>query len=386
MEALPPELVALILEELPLQTLIVVSYLSRHLYTISADSSLNPWRQPILHILRTLPVDEEVWAPLKHLSVRRVPPRSNFIDILSLAPPFFILFELTLPNLSSEEWKEAFRRRFLPSWATWIGTGWRQNFLKSLHRVFHRSQTSCTFDETWTKFIVLNKDGSVNQLEMTTRNFNPLAIFNEMKLQNNLMHLETRIRLVIELADVRILVFGTLNRPRTNLTINHNAHTLLHPPGIDVNPRLRRDSLESESSDTPEFLSASVDHGVYSGQALDLSLGSERFPTYSTDYRHLTHPLPATMHKNYPFHTAGGLDARWNNPEDIEEPGLRWVGNMLIAAQLIMPNSIDATHGPELVAGNGRSQWCSFSWADLWTIAPWLRERVPESKCIDGEL
>lgn len=69
---------------------------------------------------------------------------------------------------------------------------------RMLHRVSHRSQTSCTADEAWTKlvaifiiavnpktdsirYIVLNRNGSANELEITSRSFNPLVLFNEMK-------------------------------------------------------------------------------------------------------------------------------------------------------------------------------------------------------------
>jgi hypothetical protein len=64
------------------------------------------------------------------------------------------------------------------------------------------------------RYIVINRNGSANELEGTSRNFNPLAIFNDMKyadhcsfsfihpfssddahrLQSNLAHLETHIR------------------------------------------------------------------------------------------------------------------------------------------------------------------------------------------------
>jgi hypothetical protein len=40
--------------------------------------------------------------------------------------------------------------------------------------------------------------------------------------------------LVVEFADVRILAFGTLNKPRSLFYVNNNAHVFLHPPGIDM--------------------------------------------------------------------------------------------------------------------------------------------------------
>jgi len=62
------------------------------------------------------------------------------------------------------------------------------------------------------RYIVLNKNGTANELEASSRNYNPLAIFNDLKcvvslfhfqpfsgdapyrLQSNLAHLETHIR------------------------------------------------------------------------------------------------------------------------------------------------------------------------------------------------
>lgn len=36
----------------------------------------------------------------------------------------------------------------------------------------------------------------------------------------------------MEFADVRILAFGVLNRPRSTLSVNENATTFLCPPGL----------------------------------------------------------------------------------------------------------------------------------------------------------
>lgn len=33
--------------------------------------------------------------------------------------------------------------------------------------------------------------------------------------------------------DVRIIVLGAVNRPRTPLTVNRNAHAFLYPPGLE---------------------------------------------------------------------------------------------------------------------------------------------------------
>ena len=41
------------------------------------------------------------------------------------------------------------------------------------------------------------------------------------------------IQLVVEFTDVRIFAFGTMAKPRSDLTVNLNAHLFLHPPGIE---------------------------------------------------------------------------------------------------------------------------------------------------------
>ncbi|KAH7930666.1 hypothetical protein BV22DRAFT_1101626 [Leucogyrophana mollusca] len=347
-ESLPVELIAEIMGELDIESLITVSYLSRRLNCIASDSSLNPWRRPILRNMYS----DEYEKSLRHLSVRSTVPRQNWIEILSLAAPTFLLFETTLPNMKTSEWEECFRRRFLPSWTRWKKDSWREGFLKVLHRLWHRSHTSCTTDESWTKYVVLNRSGSANELEAASRSFSPLAIFNEMKLQSNLSHLETRIRLVVDFADVRVIALGVLNRPRTSLTVNRNARSLLHPPGIEAheNPR--------EGSNAPA-------------------------------YDRLTHPLPSHSHRNYPFYTPGGGDKRWLGSGSFEEEGLDWVGGLMLTAQLVGPHTRDSPAGSlalqdiDLVVGAGRGQFASFTWQDLLVIAPWMEERI--TKFIDGQ-
>src|SRR5882762_3524396 len=115
LEALPVEIIAAIMEELDLETLVAVCYLSRRMRDIASDECLNPWRRPVYHSLQS----GKCLNTLKHLSVRSTVPRQNWIEILSIAPPSFLLFEVTWPNLSEAEWCECFKRRFLPGWQKW---------------------------------------------------------------------------------------------------------------------------------------------------------------------------------------------------------------------------------------------------------------------------
>ncbi|KIL70256.1 hypothetical protein M378DRAFT_67503 [Amanita muscaria Koide BX008] len=341
LESLPGELIAEILGHLDLRSLVLASYLSRTLYRIASDSSLNPWRPPILSNLRSGVYE----ASLKHLSVRTVVPRHNWIEILTLARPSFILFEATLPNLTLSEWEECFSRRFIPGWSKWKKDGtWKEVFLKILFRVWHRSTTSCTSDEAWTRYIVLNRNGSANEVEGSSRHFNPLAIFDEIKAQCGLTHLETRIRVVLELADVRVLAFGTLNQ-KTPLTYNSNAHAALHPPGIEEG-----------------------------GSPIEIPHSCASHNGGSHAYNHLRYPQPALSFANYPFYTPWGGDRRWLGSGETEEGGLHWVGSMLIVAQILREDNSVGEHV--------RQQYVSFTWSDLWTIAPWLEEKI--TKRISG--
>ncbi|KAF8195624.1 hypothetical protein K438DRAFT_1826239 [Mycena galopus ATCC 62051] len=347
LESLPVELIGQILGELNIADVIQISQLSRRLRLVSSDPILNVWRLPILRNLRS----EQYENSLKHLSVYMGVPRHNWVDILSRARASYILFETTLPNLKEAEWEEVFKRRFLPSWTRWRkDSTWRAAFLRVLHQIWHRSCTSCTANEAWTKYIVLNRNGSANQLEVFSRNFNPALILDDMRLQQNMLHLEMRVRLIVQFADVRVLALGTLRRP-SPLAVNSNASVLLHPPGIH-----------------PESVATT---------------------TALSEYSHLNYPLSAQTHIDYPFYTPGGADKRWIISEDAEESDFEWVGGLMVVTQILGQGVHEASpqNGPplqdrDLISGSGRQQYVSFTWDDLWAIAPWLEEKI--TKQIDG--
>ena len=189
-ESLPVELISDILGETDVKSLIgqcicplpwfgmadgvsriggtVVSGLSRKLREIISNPSLNPWRRPILRVLRR----GDYSTDLANLGLRMIVPKYNWIEITSKGVPEFLLFEATVPNLNEHEWYECFRRRFLPSWTCWKkDSSWRIAFHKCvlevedetpslrvlvcrvLYRVWHRTHSSCTADEAWTRFV-----------------------------------------------------------------------------------------------------------------------------------------------------------------------------------------------------------------------------------------
>ena len=222
LESLPVELITAVLEELDIASLIVVSYLSRRLHTIASDRSLNPWRAPILRNLHSGVYEDS----MKHLSVRTTVPRQNWIEIVSMAKPGFLLFDATLPNMKEADWHECFRRRFLPGWQKWKrDSSWRETFKKCVHigvldtqsHLYVESVGFCSGCGTAVRllaqltspgqskehcvhiplsvlrcgprYIVLNKNGSANELEASSRIFNPLSIFNDMKCVSFLFYL-----------------------------------------------------------------------------------------------------------------------------------------------------------------------------------------------------
>lgn len=130
LESLPVELIADILSELDLSTLVTISHLSHRLRLVVSEPSLNPWRRPILRNLRS---PDGAYEPcFKHLAVRTTVPRQNWVEILSLARAEYLLFEATLPSVRESEWEESFRRRFLPGWTKWKkdGDSWKAVFMK----------------------------------------------------------------------------------------------------------------------------------------------------------------------------------------------------------------------------------------------------------------
>lgn len=136
LESLPVELIATILSNLDLESLVKVSNLSRRLRHVASDSTLNPWRRPIAQNLASGHYERSFY----HFSFRSIVPASNWIDILTLAPPGFILFESSLPNLKASEWEECFRKRFIPGWLKWKKDNtWRVSYIKCVHLMFSQA-------------------------------------------------------------------------------------------------------------------------------------------------------------------------------------------------------------------------------------------------------
>ncbi|KAG9016824.1 hypothetical protein FRB93_009353 [Tulasnella sp. JGI-2019a] len=226
---IPVETLADIFSLLSIPEIVVVSRVSRHLRLICQDPLLNPWRRPIIRLLRS---DQSLDA-LKTLSVHSVVPRQNFVEILCLASPHFILLGATLPHLTIDQWHEVLNRRFLPSWG--IGrhtTNPREQYMRTLWSIWHRLNSSCN-TQAWCSYVVIGRNGIVHSNAAYTRSYEPLVVFEDLKVQADLAHLPTQVRVLLQLEDVRILALGTLHR-RTSFWVNPWARLVMHPPGVEV--------------------------------------------------------------------------------------------------------------------------------------------------------
>ena len=204
----PVELVAEILSELDVPDLIHASQVSRGMRAVVADAALNPWRRAVKRALRA-----GAYSALRPLNGCTAVPEQTWIEILAVAPAPVVLFDACIPRLAAADWADAFARRFLPAWRRWKrDASWKEVYLRSalpprrprahptrlLYRVWHRALSSCSADESWTKFaavlsvphlslissqryIALNRNGSACELHATSRNFNPFLIFNQIK-------------------------------------------------------------------------------------------------------------------------------------------------------------------------------------------------------------
>jgi hypothetical protein len=134
LKSLPIELIADIISNLDVVSLITVSQVSQQLRQICSDPQINPWRRPILQNLLS-----GTYEPcLAHLAMSSIVPRQNWLDILVMANPEYLLLEATLPSLKSSEWQEIFSRRFLPSWKKWRKEGgWREAYMRYVTAIMY---------------------------------------------------------------------------------------------------------------------------------------------------------------------------------------------------------------------------------------------------------
>lgn len=234
---------------LPLKEVIQITLLSTTLRWIAFSPLLTPFSAPVHRVLLRgppYPVEITTLGSYTHIA------RSVFIEILVRGEARWVLEDLEIPHLRDQVWEEVFKRRFLPSWTRYKEEGekWRAVTMRMLRRLVHRT-VGCTHDEPWTvsflylvavcirligsvhsrqqRFLTLHRNGSGSLNRMYSRTFDPHEIFREIKNQNNLSDRPTEVRLLLQLQDVRILLFGVLAPPRS-VFVNENAFRLCHPP------------------------------------------------------------------------------------------------------------------------------------------------------------
>lgn len=105
-----------------------------------------------------------------------------FLDVLVRCSPKWILERFELGRWRDNVWREAFERRFLPSWKRYkeADDSWRAVFLRVLSRLEHRG-VGCAHHESWTRFLALRRNGSATINRIYTRTFDPYEIFDELK-------------------------------------------------------------------------------------------------------------------------------------------------------------------------------------------------------------
>ncbi|PVG03624.1 hypothetical protein CPB86DRAFT_378138 [Serendipita vermifera] len=406
---LPTEIIADIFSLLDLTSLLSASRVCKAFASICADPSLNPWSYRFRIVLRNKPEEQE-YRLLQNLSCISGIPRRNWVHILALAPPSLILFNDT-PWLPDDLWREAFMIRFLPSWTKWKRSEtWKKTFRLILYRVWHRLHVPCTADESWTSYVMLSRQGIVNFNSAYSRQFDPHAILDIYKEQNNIRNQPSTTRLIVQLTDVKIIAIGTLGKA-TAFRVNRLAKEFMHPTGIyppGANPLVSSEEEPmpaSASSDGPQYFqlpsvgvpitrSLTLDptppnqssiwkrfrSGTFTGRPMSNSTAqsiliaesaplktpappSKPPPKEIPVYSRLTEPLPIESHKNFPLYTPGGRDLRW--PKDYDGTNEEfWVGPILGRI------------------GHGRSHWASFTLDDLTAIAPWLEDHI--EKRVEG--
>ncbi|ORY58690.1 hypothetical protein BCR35DRAFT_309436 [Leucosporidium creatinivorum] len=239
---LPPELIATVLSHCTLASAIALSQASSRLRSITSDSPA--WIEPLeaaaeaagVHILRRppphLPPSDVDWDGLAAAGGRPIPSRA-FVQLLPVLSRDFLL-KAELPRLPNSQWREICERRFLPAvlsreveckgeddGSLWMKGRWKGVFLKLIGRLEHRDQTACAQEDHSCRYVVLHRKAGITRNRMSTREYDPLRVFEELKRQNSLGHYTT-VQVLIPAkflpVDVTISVYVTIGRSDAFLT------------------------------------------------------------------------------------------------------------------------------------------------------------------------
>ncbi|RSH93235.1 hypothetical protein EHS25_007589 [Saitozyma podzolica] len=295
---LPAEILSQIASYLPLSQ--ILPFLSLHPLLLSlTQTHLSPLPTLISHALDRGPPYAPTLAVLPSLTLYQPDDGGRmWVDTLVRARAKWILERMEMGRWRDTMWKEAFERRFLPSWKRYKGEGdsWRALFIRVLGRLEHR-HLGCTHEESWTRFVTLHRNGAASINRIYSRLFDPYDIYEELKHQNNFASAATHVRVVLHLSDVRILAIGVLH-DQPSLFVNPNAHLLLHPPLLR---RLSRPPTRSVPQMTDSRYSAT------STAPIAIASRGPAAATPSHNANEIYYPVVRSMSPSGPLSTSYGL-------------------------------------------------------------------------------
>ncbi|KAG8890529.1 hypothetical protein FRB98_007876 [Tulasnella sp. 332] len=156
----------------------------------------------------------------------------------------------------------------------------REQYMKALWGIWHRLNSNCN-TQAWCNYIVIGRNGIVHSNAAYTRSYEPLVVFQDLKVQADLAHLPTQVRVLLQLEDVRILALGTLHRP-TSFWVNRPARMLMHPPGVEAYGFTETKEERPPNKEADENETADPDEAAEVGEGAT-DLVSELQPTLSRE-------------------------------------------------------------------------------------------------------
>ncbi|KAG8723053.1 hypothetical protein FRC09_004942 [Ceratobasidium sp. 395] len=212
---LPVELLSLIFSLLDLLSLKHTAETCRLIRAVCSDNVLNPWHYPVRRAihgifagdraqdenrelesvteseaseyplnLATTSFESRELAILSSLGEYSAVPRATLVDVLVFAPPRFLLYCAAHSNLPRKLWEEAFRRRFLPSWAQILERrkwSWREGYFRTLENIHHKLTSNCTSTESWIGYVVIMRSGIAATCTAYARTFSAAVIIGDLK-------------------------------------------------------------------------------------------------------------------------------------------------------------------------------------------------------------
>ncbi|KAM0753832.1 hypothetical protein T439DRAFT_164453 [Meredithblackwellia eburnea MCA 4105] len=128
---------------------------------------------------------------------------------------------MELPRLSEATWRDIVEQRYPPSAIQKYRLDksctrrWKELFLRSLASFEHRSDSGCSQSQHMTHYLVLHRTYGLTMNRTSTRDYDPLRVFEELKAQNSLTSyttVEVSIPSKYCFADVNIKALVTIGK------------------------------------------------------------------------------------------------------------------------------------------------------------------------------